>query len=118
MKPAALFICSSLFLACCNRNICPAAGTNAAQFKKYLVVVSDKELGRRFVYTEEYRQALNFLSSVTGIVANVDPSSIKGYDTYGDYKTDMQMWKRWYRKNHCKLTAEYVDSSFNKFGMR
>jgi len=100
----------------CNKNNCPI-GTNNNQmiFKKNLDLIASYENGKKPVLVEEYRSAINYLSFVSGISSKADYSSTFGYQKREDFKNDMALWKKWYKKNKCLLTEKYVDSIFKKY---
>ena len=102
-----------LLVVSCNRHACPSkVEANKQQFQKHLSEISSYEEGRRQVLVDDYREAIDFLSLVTGIDSKADYSSTFGYRNRASYKKDMRQWKRWYRKNSCKLTDQYIDSAF------
>ena len=107
-----------LLITCCNRHSCPAtAEINKDLFRKHLATIHESEAGRGKVFVDDYRAAINFLSLVTGIDSKADYSSTFGYRNKTDYKSDMKQWQKWYKKNQCKLTEQYIDSAFKSVGL-
>ncbi|MDH7463873.1 hypothetical protein QEG73_21405 [Chitinophagaceae bacterium 26-R-25] len=102
----------------CGRKICSSeAKTNMEIFQKQLNVITSYEGGKKSVLVEDYRQALFFMSFVTGIDAKAGYSSTIGYSSKEDYKKNIQEWKEWYKKNKCKLTDHYIDSVYKRVGL-
>ena len=92
---------------------CPSAvEINKQQFKKHLNTISSYQEGRKKVLVDEYRDAISFLSIVTGINSKADYSSTIGYSNRTEYKMDMKKWGKWYKRNNCRLTDQYIDSAF------
>lgn len=100
----------SLLIVSCSRNACPLKA-NKQQFRNHLSIISSYEKGRRSVLVDDYRKSISFLYLITGIESKADYSSTFGYRNRADYKEDMRLWKKWYRRNRCKLTDQYIDSA-------
>lgn len=112
-----LFIICFLILSC-SRKICTqAVERNKEQYQTYLKSISNYEEGKKSILVDNYRNAINYLSLVTGINSKADYSSTVGYKSKADYKSDMRQWKLWYKKNSCKLTEQYIDSAFRSVGL-
>ena len=110
---AIISIMLSLLTLSCGKHTCPSVvEINKQQFQKHLNTISSYEEGRKKVLIDEYRDAINFLSIVTGINSRADYSSTIGYGNRTEYKMDMREWKKWYKRNNCRLTDQYIDSVF------
>jgi hypothetical protein len=103
----------------CNKYTCPAVvEANKKEYQQYMKTVSDYEEEGKNILIENYREAIIFLSLVTGINSKADYSSTFGYRNKSDYKNDMEHWGKWYKKNNCKLTQQYIDSAFKGVGLQ
>jgi|688.fasta_scaffold261474_1 hypothetical protein len=119
MKLLLLLFGLSILLSNCSHYNCPATvETNKENFKKYLNIIKSREVDGKTTFVDEYREALNFLSLVTGIDSKADYSSTFGYRDKTDYKNDMKQWKKWYKENQCKITEQYVDSVYKRVGLK
>jgi predicted transposase YbfD/YdcC len=112
MKALLLFT-FSLSIISCNKHTCALqVETNKQKFKTHLHIIYSYERDAKKVLINDYRDAINFLSIVTGVDSRADYSSTFGYRNRSNYKEDMKRWKRWYKKNNCWLTDRYIDSAF------
>jgi hypothetical protein len=97
-------------LLACKARHCPVNDIVVEKFRNNLALIKSAEENNLFVSTDEYRNSLIFLTSVTGIMTKADYSSTMGYTSKEDYIRDMKLWSEWLKKNKCKLTVRYVDS--------
>jgi len=119
MKFFLLLFGLSILLSNCSRHNCMSTvETNKENFKKFLNIIKGREAGGKSTFVDEYKEAINFLSLVTGIDSKADYSSTFGYRDKADYKNDMKQWKKWYKENQCKITNEYVDSVYKRVGLK
>lgn len=81
-------------------------------------VIQGAEREGSSVLVEEYRNALYFLSLVTGIATDADYSSTFGYGNKEDYQRNMRDWKDWYKRNKYRITDKYVDSVYKRVGLK
>jgi hypothetical protein len=94
MRIILLFALFLFLLSCSHYNCSISVKSNKKKFKNSLAVIEKGEEGNRYVLIEKYREAINFLSLVTGIDSKADYSSTFGYRNTGDYKSDMEQWKK------------------------
>ncbi|MFT3824223.1 MAG: hypothetical protein QM731_09895 [Chitinophagaceae bacterium] len=105
----------NLFMAC-NRYCCTGdISKNRGLFQSHLNNIINYEEGRQSILVDKYREAIDYLSSVTGIESRAGYSSTMGYINKKEYKEDIKNWKNWYKKNKCKLTDTFVDSVSNQY---
>lgn len=117
MKFFSLILFTFLTMSCSHKICSSETKGNMEVFKKQLNLITDYEDGKKNVLVEEYRQALFFLSFVTGIDTKAGYSSTIGYSNKEDYKMDFQHWEKWYKKNKCILTDHYIDSMYKRVGL-
>ena len=110
-KPIVFLLLFINLFASCN-NCKSLTKINSNTFKKHIITVRVYEEGKRAVLVDDYRDAIDFLSLVTGIDSKAGYSSTVGYRNKDDYKKDMEAWRGWFKKNRCKLTDQYIDSAF------
>jgi hypothetical protein len=118
LKMKNIFKTALLFLLCaCKTSFCPGNEKNIAEFKKNIEMVKSfqESKDKAYIDVDGYRQALFFLSGVTGVATRAEYSSTLGYKNEEFYKEDMTAWMHWLNKNKCKLTTTYVDSTMAKF---
>ena len=110
---------SRLFLFCivlisCRSPQCIADQAAVDEFEKHYNVIKTAEETKTSFLVKDYRNALLFLTNVTGIDSRAEYSSTVGYRNKRFYKEDMKAWRTWLNKNRCRLTKQYIDSALAK----
>lgn len=99
-----IFYLIVFFLYSCKSNDCKNPNYELInQFEKNLSIVKNAQNPKAIVSVDEYRSALLYLSNTTNIMTKADYSSTIGYADQEDYNHDMDLWKRWLKKNRCSL---------------
>ena len=109
LKKNVLFL--PFFLIACKATHCIEDKAAIAEFEKKYHLIKSAEEANMEVYVDDYRDALFFLSNVTGIVTRAEYSSTVGYRDKDKYNEDMKAWGKWLKENKCKLTIKYIDST-------
>lgn len=99
--------------------ICQLNESNESEVKRFLMnmdIIKHWEEGvdGHILMVDDYRNALYYLSDVTGINTKADYSSTMGYSNKDDYRADIRLWRKWLNKNKCQLTQSFVDSIIGK----
>ena len=112
MRMSRVFLYLLIFSQCsCKTTHCVEDKTSTERFKKNVGLIKAYEEKNTEVYVDEYREALLFLSNVTGIITRAEYSSTFGYRDKVKYKEDITAWEKWLNKNKCKLTQRNIDSA-------
>lgn len=103
----------------CSRKICAdSVAVNRDACKRYLIILNDSKHPNKLVMSKEIEEAITFLEVVSGIMSKAERNDNTTYRSKSHFKADIQLWEQWYRENKCKLTLHYVDSSFNRLGLK
>ena len=113
------FITICLVVISCTRQVCPGTiEVNRNLFKRYLMILNQSKHPRKLVLAKEVEEAISFLEIVSGITSNAEFDNTRAYKNKNDFKNDIKQWEQWYKENKCKLTMQYVDSSFKSVGLK
>ena len=105
------YLIPTFCLFACKVTHCSGDKMAIAEYERRYNLIKSAEEANVEVYVDDYRNALFFLSNVTGIVTRAEYSSTVGYRDKTKYKEDMNAWRNWLNKNKCKLTQHYIDSA-------
>jgi hypothetical protein len=112
-KISRLFLFFFVFIACrSSRCVVDQGAVN--EFEKHYNVIKTAEETKTEFLVKDYRNALLFLTNITGINTRAEYSSTVGYRNAQFYKEDMKTWRVWLDTNKCKLTRHYIDSTLAK----
>jgi hypothetical protein len=106
-----VYLILTVCLLACKVTHCSGDKIAIAEFEKRYNLIKSAEEANAEVVVDDYRDALFFLSNVTGIVTRAEYSSTVGYRDKAKYREDMDAWRNWLNKNKCKLTQHYIDSA-------
>lgn len=105
-----IFILFFLVLYSCKSQ-CPDINTELVNTFNYNLKIIENHQNHQSVNVEQYRKALLFLSTTTGIMTKADYSSTLGYTNQKEYVEDMELWKEWLEKNKCKSNSLNINTS-------
>lgn len=104
----------SFLLTCCNRKVCSdSVSVNRDAYKRYLIILGESTHPKKLVMPKEIDEGIMYLEVVSGISSKAERTDVRSYRDKSDFKSDLKLWKQWYKNNKCKLTLHYVDSAFN-----
>ena len=107
----------SFLLVSCSRQACPGSVSIIRDtYKRHLIILKESKHPKKLVSPKETQDAVYFLGVVSGISSKGEIGDIQSYRTKGDFIKDIKLRSDSYRKNRCKLTLRYVDSSFANVG--
>jgi len=107
-KNIILLIVSSIFIFNCSlkENSCsnPIA---EKKISKHIKVLEDN-YKKDFVLSTNLLKSISFLSEVSKIESKVIYGDVTVYKSYSDFKADLSNWKKWFKKNKCKVDEQFI----------
>lgn len=114
-----IFASLSFLLVCCSRKTCiDTVAVNRNSYERYLIILEESKHPNKLVMPKEVDEAITFLEIVSGITSRAERNDNRAYRNKSDFKSDIKLWKQWYKKYQCELTLHYVDSVFKSVGVK
>lgn len=118
MKYIIITLLTVLLLGCSRKTCIESAPVYRDSYKRYLIIMNESLHPKKLVMPREIEEAISFLEVVSGILSKAEINESRNYRDKSDFKTDIQLWTQWYKKNRCKVTLQYVDSAFKSKGLK
>lgn len=100
-------------LYCCKVNHCEVDKDFELTFKNNIQIITDQQNGKREILVSDYHNAQLFFGRITGKYAPGYVINTQWYKDKKSFKSDIDAWKKWYKKNKCNFTKAKVDSIMN-----
>lgn len=109
MKKTLIIFLTILFQFSCGSESCIVDPSFEETFKQMRGLVKSDQENQGGLSNDAVRGVF-YLQKLTERKSKAIIGDLSYYNSLGDYKSDMNNWNQWYKKNKCLITAEVSDS--------